>query len=361
MFGEVVMSVEDKEMLSLLAEDKKTGDSCFTSTVQSTFFKRSKTAAAVVKSLPMGIGNVYSLLGPLAMLYKIPAGYVLGSVGTGLFFSLSNEVISSFAKKYPDNNTLKILNKGSYAGNQCVGFLGDIGFSASMFVSIAIYAGGVQYGRNEFAKLGAPFVALLPSVFSRYVNHLKSTKELSENSMLMHVANTLDAAAMPTVVASVLTEQGLLAEDSVFPMVAIVVAGLSGLLGSVAQKYHPFLGRFILSLVEMMALNPSLAATGMQCGFGIVAQYNNHELPDMVFEGGITLATLFLVVMNVFTLMELASPESENKATITEINEENSEKEDDLEQGTFIADENDNDDEDYESQLIRPSAYASIN
>ncbi|QBR84864.1 hypothetical protein E3983_11175 [Legionella israelensis] len=276
--------------------------------------KAGLTLVKLITSLPKGAGSWSSTFGPIAIYYK-PGLWLIAPVTTGSGISLTHEAVTALAEKNPENKFFKALNKGTFAVEKGIsGFLGDFGFAWSTINTLAGYIGGIEYHSNDFARMVAPALAVLPAILTRSVNYKNAQNQLTERSITRHVANTFRGLVAPGGVLGVLLQQEIIDPESPVPSSIILATGIVGLLSSLLKESHPKISKVLSALIEIICENPSLAATFFHFPNDIYAATNDeHEISYGFFFTNVGLSMIFLITLTLFSLKNHLQPSSENQ------------------------------------------------
>lgn len=294
------------------------------------------TGVKLITAIPKGAGSWSSTFSPIAIFYK-PGLWLIAPVATGSVISLTHQAVSTLAKKYPENQFLQGLNKGSFfVENAGSGFLADFGFAWSTITAIGGYIGGIEYHSNDFAKMIAPAIAFLPAVLTRRVNYKNAKNQLTERSLMRHTAETLRGMVAPGGVLGVLSQQGILDPESPIPTSIIAATGILGLLSSLLKESHPAISKTLSALINVLCENPSLAAAFFHFPNDIYAATTpDDEISDGFFFTNVAITTLFLITLTAFSVRTFIQPSPQ----IEEVDEE------DIENGYISEDSEDESEE----------------
>ena len=340
------MSTNREETLRLIAGDKDSKQASKYSCKEG-ISDISKVAAAPIR----GAASLYGSVGQYAIHFDKEGLWLIGPVAGGAAISLTNEAVKILTKRYPDNKFIQYLNKGLLvADHGLVSLSADFGFFWNMITTVGVEIAGVKVAKNVFGNFYAPLFAVLPAIPSSYVNYHRAQGQTLNRSLVRHGVETLRGIGSNLGSLNILRQQSIIAPDSLIPIIVATAGGGLGLVSSLSREYAPHFSKFCDVIIEL-CFNLSLSANEFNLLMSIVAASNNDEIPEGIFYPNLALTTFLYLLLISNLLFPLTPCCKTKKADITEIDDNEDEKDIEAAEEVF---EEENDEKAEERPLKSP-------
>ncbi|STX28566.1 Uncharacterised protein [Legionella beliardensis] len=304
--------VQETKALLLKDKEKNQGESC----------QFIIATASGINSFLRGASSYAATFSRIAITWD-KGLWLIAPIGFGATISLSNEAVAKLAKRYPDNKFLKALNSGTFfAAQGAGGFFADFGFAWNMINTLGAYISGVELVKTDgyYNKFIAPSTAAIPAIMASRLAYIHKQNKLIDRSFMRHAAHLAFGLNAPGGYLGMLEQQAFVDPESFTPTAVILASGTLALLSSLLKETHPKISRVLLLIVNLLAENPSLAATLFHFPNDIYAAENNDEISEPFFFTTVGVSGAFLLLLTTLSVYSFLYPETPQESAAFSIN-----------------------------------------